>query len=134
MKEESIQGAVTSAVRFDQSRLQIRDSLAITYVSLRTRLLRSALTGAGVAIGIAAMVSVLGVATSSRSDLIAKLDAFGTDLLTARPGQSFVGTETALPSSAPGAIRRIELVEQASALVEVQATARILTARISVGR
>ena len=106
------------------SRLRIRDGLAVAFASLRTQRLRATLTAGGIAIGIAAMVAVLGVSTSSRADLLATLDALGTDLLTVRPGQSFLGAETALPDSAPGAIRRIGPVEQAAATAALDVTVR----------
>ena len=47
------------------------------------------LTTSGVAIGIAAIVAVLGISASSKADLLAQLDALGTNLLTVTPGQSF---------------------------------------------
>ncbi len=106
------------------SRLRIRDGLAVAFTSLGTQRLRATLTAGGIAIGIAAMVAVLGVSTSSRADLLANLDALGTNLLTVRPGQSFLGAETALPESAPGAIRRIGPVERTAATAALDATVR----------
>ena len=48
--------------------------------------LRSALTALGIAIGIAAMVAVLGIAESSRATLLAGSTRLGTNLLgRARP-------------------------------------------------
>jgi putative ABC transport system permease protein len=106
------------------SRLRMRDGLAVAFTSLRTRRLRATLTAGGIAIGIATMVAVLGISTSSRADLLATLDALGTDLLTVRPGQSFLGAETPLPQSAPGAIQRIGAVEQAAGTAALDATVR----------
>jgi putative ABC transport system permease protein len=106
------------------SRLRIRDAIAVAFTSLRTRRLRAMLTASGVAIGIAAMVAVLGVSTSSRADLVATLDELGTNMLTVQPGQSYTGVRTALPDSAPGAIRRIDHVEQATAVASIEATVR----------
>lgn len=106
------------------SRLRIRDGIAIALTSLRTQLLRATLTSAGVAIGITAMVSVFGVSTSSQAELLATLDALGTNLLTVTPGQSYLGAETALPVSAPGSIRRIGTVAQAAATADLEATVR----------
>ncbi|HUG84592.1 MAG TPA: ABC transporter permease [Euzebya sp.] len=106
------------------SRLRLRDSLGTAVTGLRARRLRAALTAGGVAIGIAAMVAVLGVSTSGRVDLLAALDALGTDLLVLTPGRSFLGTETALPTSAPGAVRRVAQVQQASATASLEATVR----------
>jgi putative ABC transport system permease protein len=82
------------------------------------------LTGSGVAIGIASLVAVLGVSTSSRADLLATLDALGTDLLTVRPGEDLVGADTALPASAPASVRRVEGVESAAATFSLEATVR----------
>ncbi|HSK98066.1 MAG TPA: ABC transporter permease [Euzebyales bacterium] len=96
----------------------------MAFTSLRTQRLRATLTAGGIAIGIAAMVAVLGVSTSGRADLLATLDALGTNLLTARPGQSFLGAETPLHESASGAIRRIDPVEQAAATAALDATVR----------
>lgn len=106
------------------SRLRVRDAVVVAFTSLSTQRLRSTLTASGIAIGIAAMVAVLGVSMSSRSDLLADLDALGTNLLTVRPGQSFLGAETPLPLSAPGAVRRIGPVEQAAATATLDATVR----------
>ena len=47
---------------------------------------RTALTALGIAIGIAAMVAVVGISASSRADVLAQLDALGTDLLRVAPG------------------------------------------------
>ncbi|MEX0868892.1 MAG: ABC transporter permease [Nitriliruptoraceae bacterium] len=106
------------------SRLRVRDAIRVAATSLRSRRLRAVLTAGGVAIGIGAMVAVLGVSTSSRADLLATLDALGTDLLRVTSGRSFTGVETPLPVGAPGSVRRIEGVEQASATVSVDAFVR----------
>jgi len=54
---------------------------------LASRRLRSSLTAAGIAIGIAAMVAVLSISDSSRASLLAVLDRLGTNMLTVAPGQ-----------------------------------------------
>jgi putative ABC transport system permease protein len=82
---------------------------------------RAALSAAGIALGIATMVSVLGVSNSSRSQLIAEIDALGTNLLTVTPGQSFSGQNTALPRRSPAMVRRIGPVLGASAIGDVNA-------------
>lgn len=88
------------------------------------RRLRSVLTAAGIAIGIAAMVAVLAISDSSRASLLSVLDRLGTNLLTVSPGQSFLGEDTALPEEAPGMIRRIGPVQAAATTTFVQATVR----------
>ena len=92
--------------------MTVRAALA----GLRARKLRSALCALGVAIGIAAMVSVLGVSASSRADLLAQLDALGTSMLRVSPGQSFLGDESELPESARGSISRLAGVQHAAAV------------------
>ena len=53
----------------------------------RARRLRTGLTALGIAIGIAAMMAVLGISESSRADLLATLDRLGTNLLTVSAGR-----------------------------------------------
>ena len=55
---------------------------------LRARPLRVVLSALGIAIGIAAMVAVVGISDSSRAELNRLLDALGTNLLTAGPGSA----------------------------------------------
>ena len=54
------------------SRLLAADVLRVASVGLRTRRLRAALSALGVAIGIAAMVAVLGISDSSKAGLVAE--------------------------------------------------------------
>src|SRR4051812_40117286 len=57
-----------------RSRLRATDLMRVGTVGMRTRRLRTVLTAVGIAIGIAALVAVLGISASSRADLNAKLD------------------------------------------------------------
>ena len=97
---------------------------------LRARRLRSILSAAGIALGIAAMVAVLGISASSRTNLLAELDALGTNLLTVEAGQTLIGGEAKLPETAPGMIGRIGPVESTAATARVSTTVR-RTDRIS---
>jgi putative ABC transport system permease protein len=106
------------------SRLLPADVLRVGGVGLRTRRLRAALSALGVAIGIAAMVAVLGLSESSKSDLIATLDRLGTNLLRVAPGQTILGEEAELPEEAVSMISRIGPVESAAAVESVDATVR----------
>jgi len=109
-----------------QARLRLRpvDVLAVGAVGLRTRRVRAALTALGIAIGIAAMVAVLGISASNKADLLAELDRLGTNLLEVTPGQSFLGSDSKLPEDAPAMIRRIGPVESAAATASVSASVR----------
>jgi putative ABC transport system permease protein len=104
-------------------RLGLGDLLMVGAGGLATRRLRAALSALGVAIGIAAIVAVLGISSSSRADLLAQLDRLGTNLLTVSPGQTFGGDTATLPLSSVGMIRRIRPVQQAAAVATVSNTA-----------
>ncbi len=62
------------------------------------------LSAVGVALGIATMVAVIGISSSSRAQLVAQIDALGTNLLTVTPGQSESGQAATLPPSAPAMV------------------------------
>ena len=111
-------------------RLAPLDVLRVGSVGLRTRRLRTGLSGLGVAIGIAAMVAVLGISASSRADLRAQLAKLGTNLLTVSPGQTIFGEDASLPPESVGMVGRIGPVEQVSATGNVSANVR-RTDRIS---
>src|SRR5262245_3229844 len=106
------------------SRLTPMDVLRVGGVGLRTRRLRAGLSALGIAIGIAAMVAVLGLSDSSKSDLIAKLDRLGTNLLRVAPGQTLFGESAKLPEQARAMIGRIRPVQSVSAVEQVEATVR----------
>jgi putative ABC transport system permease protein len=95
------------------------DVLRTGSLGLRTRRLRAALSALGIAIGIAAMVAVLGISESSKADLLAQLDRLGTNLLRVAPGQSFLGEDAVLPEDAPAMLRRVAGVEQVAATAAV---------------
>jgi putative ABC transport system permease protein len=93
----------------------------VAVVGLRTRRLRVALSALGVAIGIAAMVAVLGISDSSKAGLVAELNALGTNLLTVTPGQTFLGQAAELPEAAAGAVGNLSSVRSAAAVTDVSA-------------
>jgi len=76
-------------------------------VGLRTRKLRAGLSALGIAIGVAAIVAVLGLAASSSAALLAEIQQLGTNLLTVTNGQTFTGQNAELPAAAPGMIARL---------------------------
>jgi putative ABC transport system permease protein len=104
-------------------RLGLHDLIMVGAGGLATRRLRAGLSALGVAIGIAAIVAVLGISASSKADLLAQLDRLGTNLLTVAPGQTFGGEGATLPTQAVGMIRRIRPVQQAAAVATVSDTA-----------
>ena len=113
-----------TAVALAPGRLGARDVLRVGSLGLRTRRLRAGLSALGIAIGIAAMVSVLGISASSKADLLAQLDRLGTNLLTVTPGQTLFGENASLPKEAVGMIGRIGPVQSVSATGAVNASVR----------
>jgi putative ABC transport system permease protein len=97
-------------------RLSPRDVLRIGGHGLRTRPFRVVLSALGIAIGIAAMVAVVGISTSSRARLNRQLDALGTNLLTAGPGSTLFGAQAELPPEAVGMVGRLAPVTSVSAV------------------
>jgi putative ABC transport system permease protein len=100
-------------------RLGLRDLVMAGAGGLATRRLRVGLSALGVAIGIAAIVAVLGISASSKADLLAQLDKLGTNLLTVAPGQTFGGDTAVLPKASVSMIRRIGPVQQTAAVAAV---------------
>ncbi len=85
-------------------RLRAGELIGTALQGLRTRRLRAALSALGIAIGIGAMVAVVGISSSAQANLLAEIDALGTNLLTVTPGQSFTGTGEVFPATAAGQI------------------------------
>ncbi|MGH2836616.1 MAG: ABC transporter permease [Solirubrobacteraceae bacterium] len=85
-----------------RARLPFRELVGVALQGIRTRKLRAALSALGIAIGIGAMVAVVGVSSSAQANLIAEIDSLGTNLLTVSPGTDFLGNAAVLaPSSVP---------------------------------
>ncbi len=91
-------------------RLRPADLARVASVGLRTRKLRAGLSALGIAIGVAAIVAVLGLSASSSAGLLAEIAKLGTNLLTVANGQSLFGGTAELPKAAPGMIGRIGAV------------------------
>ncbi len=89
------------------ARLRLADLAALASIGLRTRKLRAALSALGIAIGVAAIVAVLGVARSSQATLLDEISQLGTNLLTVGNGQTLTGGTAELPEAAPGMIARL---------------------------
>ncbi|MEV6109610.1 ABC transporter permease [Streptomyces sp. NPDC051940] len=88
-------------------------------VGLRTRPLRAFLSALGIAIGIAAMVAVVGISASSRAELDRTLSALGTNLLTVSPGNTLTGGDAQLPLTAERMVARIGPVTSVSAIGKI---------------
>jgi putative ABC transport system permease protein len=89
------------------ARLRPGDLAGLASIGLRTRKLRAGLSALGIAIGVAAIVAVLGLAASSSAALLAEIQQLGTNLLTVTSGQTLTGGAAELPQAAPGMIARL---------------------------
>ncbi|MEV4517485.1 ABC transporter permease [Dactylosporangium sp. NPDC049525] len=103
------------------TRLRPLDVARVGAIGLRTRPVRAALSALGIAIGIAAMVAVVGITASSRLDLAQRLERYGTNLLTVTPGVDLKGEQARLPAEAVDMVARIPAVEHVSATGAVKA-------------
>jgi len=110
--------------RLQAARLRPDDIVRVGGAGLRARPLRVFLSALGIAIGIAAMVSVVGISTSSQTDLQRTLDRLGTNLLTVAPGQSFFGDASHLPDEA------IAMIDRIGPVTSVTAIGRVSDARV----
>ena len=105
------------------ARLRPADLARLAGVGLRTRKLRAALSALGIAIGVAAIVAVLGLSASSQAGLLAEINALGTNLLTVTNGQNFTGGTAELPLAAPAMTARLPGVTQVQDTGTVTASA-----------
>jgi putative ABC transport system permease protein len=113
-----------TAVALRPSRLRPRDVLRVGGVGLRTRPLRAFLSALGIAIGIAAMVSVVGISASSRAELDRLLDRLGTNLLMVGPGKTIFGESAKLP------MESVSMIERIGPVTDVAATGRVPDAKV----
>jgi putative ABC transport system permease protein len=105
--------------RIAPARLPVSQLLGTALQGPRTRRLRAALSALGIAIGIGAMVAVVGVSASAQANLLAEIDALGTNLLTVTPGQTFVGANEVLPDTSVPMIEHMQQVESDVAVYQV---------------
>jgi putative ABC transport system permease protein len=111
----------TAALSRTSGRLRFVDLARLSSIGLRTRKLRASLSALGIAIGVAAVVAVLGLSASSQAGLLAEIDKLGTNLLTVTNGQTVFGQAAELPDAAPGMISRIGPVTTVQATGSVTA-------------
>jgi putative ABC transport system permease protein len=98
---------VTTHVSLVSYRMRPADLARLSTVGIRTRKLRAVLSALGIAIGVAAIVAVLGLSASSQAGLLNEISQLGTNLLTVANGQTLSGETAELPVAAPGMIWRI---------------------------
>ena len=107
-----------------RSRLRFVDAVGLGVRGLSSRVARAVLTATGIAIGIAAIVAVLGISASGRADLLATLDDLGTNLLRVEPGAGIFGNTAEVPEEASNMTQRIRPVQQVTATTRADASVR----------
>ncbi|MEU1284260.1 ABC transporter permease [Kitasatospora sp. NPDC005856] len=111
--------------RLKASRLGPRDILHVGSAGLRGRPVRVILSALGIAIGIATMIAVVGISASSKAQLLRQLDALGTNMLIAKPGEAMFGQgDVELPEDAPDRVARIPGVQSVGATGDVKRSIR----------
>jgi putative ABC transport system permease protein len=103
---------VTTTGTLTVRKLRPSDIGRLSTVGLRTRKLRAALSALGIAIGVAAIVAVLGLSASASAGLLNEISALGTNLLVVQSGQTLSGQTAELPTAAPAMIGGIDGVTQ----------------------
>jgi putative ABC transport system permease protein len=101
-----------SNVTYAVEPVRLRDLGRLSTVGLRTRKLRAGLSALGIAIGVAAIVAVLGLSSSASAGLLAEISKLGTNLLAVTNGQTATGSTAELPTAAPAMISRIGNVSE----------------------
>jgi putative ABC transport system permease protein len=116
--------------RIAAARLPLSQLLGTALQGPRTRRLRAVLSALGIAIGIGAMVAVVGVSASAQANLLAEIDALGTNLLTVTPGQTFLGASEVLPDTAVPMIGHMRNVDSAVAVYQISSASVYRTPRV----
>ena len=96
------------------SRIHLSDLVRTATVGIRSRKMRAGLSAIGIMIGIASIVGILGLSESSKSELLARLDRLGTNLLAVEPDGGFGRGDGNLPADAASMISRITPVQATS--------------------
>jgi putative ABC transport system permease protein len=101
-----------------RSRLSPLDAVRLAVGGLRARPVRSALSALGIAVAVAAVVAVLGIAASATATLLAELGA-QSNLLTVAAGRDFSGVAAPLPPSAERMVAAIPPVREVTAVASL---------------
>lgn len=107
------------------ARLTPRDVLHTGSAGMRARPMRVVLSALGIALGIATMISVVGISASSQEKLLRHLDELGTNMLVVSPGTDLLtGKKVPMAEDAAGRVARIDGVEHAAATGQLPHTVR----------
>jgi putative ABC transport system permease protein len=93
----------------------MRDLLGVAWSGLRARKVRTLLIMLGPIIGVAAMVSAIGLTESAKGALQAQLSQLGTNLIVAQAGSSFGSQNPTFPGNAVQRVENVSTVTAAAA-------------------
>ncbi|NYF09540.1 putative ABC transport system permease protein [Leifsonia sp. AK011] len=109
----------TTPDRVDKSRLRFVDLLALGSAGVVAKPARAVLSALGIAIGVAAMVAVLGISSSSQAKLDERLSELGTNLFSATSAPPVSGDAIPLPANASARADRLSGIEGSAAVGDV---------------
>ncbi|MBI4186094.1 MAG: ABC transporter permease [Chloroflexi bacterium] len=89
------------------------EPLLTAWVGLATHKLRSFLTILGIVIGVAAVITLMSIGRGAQTEILSRIEALGSDLITIRPGAFTSGGIR----SAPGSVSTLT-IEDAQAIAE----------------
>jgi putative ABC transport system permease protein len=116
------------------SRLRSGDLLSLGFAGVRAKPARAVLSALGIAIGVAAMVAVLGISSSSQARLADRLAALGTNLLSATVAPPSSGDPVPFPVNATDRLARVPGIEATSSTADLAAIGVYRNAYVDPGR
>ena len=93
----------------------VRDLVGVAWAGLKARKIRTLLIMLGPVIGVAAMVSAVGLTESAKGALQAQLAQLGTNLIIAQAGGTFGSQNPTFPSNAVQRVENVSTVTSAAA-------------------
>jgi putative ABC transport system permease protein len=94
---------------------QFTDLLGVAWSGLKARKIRTFMIMLGPIIGVAAMVTAVGLTESAKGSLQAQLDALGTNLVIVQAGGTFGSQNPTLPGDSVARVRHMSTVTGAAA-------------------
>ncbi len=116
------------------SRLRAADLLSLGAAGLITKPARAVLSALGVAIGVAAMVAVLGISASSQARLDEQLSALGTNLFSATAAPAVTGEPVPLPDNASVRAGRLPGILSSTSVADLGSVGVYRNALVEPGR
>ncbi|MDE0496444.1 MAG: ABC transporter permease [Acidimicrobiaceae bacterium] len=125
-------GALNGAIA--PSRLRLSEVIRVGLGSLAARKLRSVLSALGIAIGIASLVSVLGLSDSSKSALLDQIGALGTNLVPEdrTGGISVFATDPGLMGTLNGSVADGAFITEATRAHPVAVVGAVAAERLGI--